>query len=132
MAYLNEKIEQLGSALKAWKESLDLPFSDISRDAAIQRYEFTFELCWKAVKTYLKEQEAIECYSPKACFREIKNILGLTEKDIEICLRMAGDRNLSVHTYSEKMANQLYEKLKGYLAITEKIFNKLKKSGNFS
>lgn len=128
MAYLNEKIEQLQSALKAWRESLALPFSDISRDAAIQRYEFTFELFWKAVKIYLKEQEGIDCYSPKSCFREIKNILGLSEKDIETCLRMASDRNLSVHTYSEKMANQLYEDLKSYIAVTEKIFNKLKKS----
>ncbi len=126
MAYLEEKIEQLEKALKAWKEALNLPFSDISRDAAIQRYEFTFELLWKAVKTYLKEKEGIECYSPKSCFRELKNIFDLSEEEIEMCLKMASDRNFSVHTYSEKMANKLYEDLKSYLKITEKVFKKMK------
>ncbi|MEB3222998.1 MAG: nucleotidyltransferase substrate binding protein [Candidatus Sericytochromatia bacterium] len=29
------------------------PADDIVRDAAIQRFEFTFEACWKAIKRQL-------------------------------------------------------------------------------
>ncbi len=125
MDYLNEKLNQLEQAIIKWEKSLDAKFTDLNRDAAIQRFEFTFELFWKSVKIYLKEKEKIECVSPRSCFREIKKIFNLSESEIELCLKMADDRNLSVHTYSEKMANALYKKLKKYWKITEKIYKKL-------
>lgn len=125
MDYLNEKLNQLEQAITKWKESLDAKFSDLNRDAAIQRFEFTFELFWKSVKIYLKEKEKIECVSPRSCFREIKKIFGLSAAEIELCLKMADDRNLSVHTYSEKMATALYKRLKKYCKITEKIYKKM-------
>jgi len=126
MAYLEEKKEQLEKALASWKEALDAPLTDIARDAAIQRYEFSFELLWKVVKIFLKEIEAVECSSPKSCFREARNIIGISEKEIEICLAMAEDRNLSVHTYSEKMAMELYNKFPGYLETSLKVLEKIK------
>ncbi|MBI4812212.1 nucleotidyltransferase substrate binding protein [Candidatus Falkowbacteria bacterium] len=125
MAYLSEKLEQLGQAINKWKESLDAEFSELNRDAAIQRFEFTFELFWKTVKIYLKEMEKIECYSPKSCFREARKPFRLEIDEIETCLKMADDRNFSVHTYSEKMANALYRKLKKYWKITNKIYRKM-------
>lgn len=126
MAYTREKLEQLREALLRWKEALDAEFTDLNRDASIQRFEFSFELFWKTLKIYLKESEKINCNSPRDCFREIKNILGLTENDIKTCLKMADDRNFSVHTYSEKIANVLYKKLKKYWIVANKIFNKMK------
>jgi len=125
MDYLKEKHAQLQKALIKWKEALDAPFSDLNRDAAIQRYEFTFELLWKTVKIYLKEQEGINCASPKSCMREMRLILDISEEDVEICLMMANDRNLSVHTYSEEMSNKLYNKLGKYLEISEKVSEKI-------
>ncbi|MFA5961235.1 MAG: HI0074 family nucleotidyltransferase substrate-binding subunit [Parcubacteria group bacterium] len=127
MAYLGEKIGQLEQALTAWKKALDAPFNDLNRDATIQRYEFSFELFWKVVKIYLKELESIECASPKACFREVRNILELSEEEIETCLSMTDDRNLSVHTYSEKMANDLYAKFPKYLEVARKVLREIKK-----
>jgi len=43
--------------------------SSIERDAAIQRFEFTFEAVWKAVKSVLFEREGIDVGSPKAVIR---------------------------------------------------------------
>lgn len=125
MAYLEEKLEQLKKAIKAWQIALDKPYDDITRDASIQRYEFTFELLWKAIKIYLKEKEGIDCVSPKSCFREIRNLLKLSEKEIELCLQMVSDRNLSTHTYSEKMAKELYDKLSNYSKISNKIYKEI-------
>ncbi len=126
MAYLEEKLEQLEKAIKAWQVALDEKYSDITRDASIQRYEFTFELLWKVIKIYLKEKEGIDCISPKSCFREIRNLLNLTEEEVETCLQMVSDRNLSTHTYSEKMAKELYDKLANYLKISNKIYKEIK------
>lgn len=126
MDYLDEKYAQLLQAMQAWQRALEAPFSDISRDASIQRYEFSFELLWKVIKKYLKEIEGFERNSPKACFREIRMTLEISEEDIEICMGMIEDRNLSVHTYSEEMAMVLYNKLPEYLRVSNVIAEKIK------
>jgi len=130
MDYLEEKFTDLKQALLAWKKALEAEFSDLNRDASIQRYEFSFELLWKVAKIYLKEIEGVECNSPKSCFREIRATLELSESDIEICMLMVDDRNLSVHTYSEKMANELYSRLADYLKVSRLIAKKIKEKSN--
>lgn len=128
MAHLEKKLTQLQTALESWEKLKDWPYSDVVRDASIQRYEYTFELLWKVVKLYLKEKEGIECNSPKACFRELRLPIKLTEQEVELCLEMTEDRNLSVHTYSEKMAEQLYKKTQEYLIITKRLVSILEKA----
>lgn len=125
MAYLKPKLALLKKALKSWEKVLDEKYSDVVRDATIQRYEFSFELLWKAVRLFLKEHEGIECNSPKSCFRALRKVLDLTEEEVEMCLEMTNDRNLSVHTYSEKLAKNLYNKTKNYLKISQKICNRI-------
>ena len=127
MAYAKEKLKQLTKAVKSWKAAMEEPYSDISRDAAIQRYEFSFELLWKTVKVFLKENEGVECNSPKSCFRESRNHIGLTPKEIELCMKMTADRNVSVHVYSEKLAKALFNRLKPYLEIADKIRGEISK-----
>jgi len=41
-------------------EVVALPESEVVRDATIQRFEFTFEVVWKALKLYL-ERQGHEC-----------------------------------------------------------------------
>lgn len=125
MDYLEEKLADLEQALSVWKEALDAPFSDLNRDASIQRFEFSFELLWKTAKIYLQKAEGIECNSPKSCFREMRAVFDFSEDEIEKCMSMTEDRNLSVHTYSEKMANELYERLGAYWEISDKIARKI-------
>ena len=43
-------------ALARLGEALSAPKSDLVRDAAIQRFEFTFELAWKTMKLWLAGQ----------------------------------------------------------------------------
>ncbi len=126
MTCLTEKIEQFEQSLKRLEEVLNIEKNDVSRDAGIQRFEFSFELFWKVIKIYLRDVEKIECYSPKSCFREFKNIFSLSNDDLEFCLKMADDRNLSLHIYSEEMAEKIYNSLPDYLKMMRKIFNKIK------
>jgi nucleotidyltransferase substrate binding protein (TIGR01987 family) len=39
------------------------------RDSAIQRFEISFELCWKFLKAYLEEQHNALYTLPRTCFR---------------------------------------------------------------
>jgi len=43
--------------------------SDIVRDAAIQRFEYTFEAVWQAMQLFLREEEGFEIGSPKGAIR---------------------------------------------------------------
>ena len=56
-------------AIARLEEALALPKDTIVRDSAIQRFEISFELCWKFLKAFLEEQLNAVCTSPRTCFR---------------------------------------------------------------
>ena len=89
----------------------------IVRDAAIQRFEYSFETAWKAAQTHLKEVERLVCGSPRAAIRASVNIGALDDAEAEQALQMADDRNLSTHTYNEELARQLLSRLPGWLDL---------------
>lgn len=95
-------------------EILKEPKTVANRDSAIKRFELTFELAWKSEKTYLGNK-GIVCRSPRDCFAEAFR-LGLVSDD-PLWLKMIADRNLSVHTYNEKLAEDIYGRLKDYLPL---------------
>ena len=59
MERLELKYSDALKALNTLKDILREPFSVIVRDAAIQRFEYTFEAFWKFIREYLKEEEGI-------------------------------------------------------------------------
>lgn len=125
MAYLKDVLTDLNQALSRWEEALKEPFSELVRDATIQRFEFSFERLWKVAKVFLKEAEGVDCASPKSCFRQLRNTLKLTDEEVEQLLIMVDDRNDSVHLYSEKMADELYRDLKKYARLTRKVYKQI-------
>lgn len=110
-------------ALNTLKDILAEPFSIIARDAAIQRFEYTFEAFWKFIREYLKEKEGVVANSPKSCFKEIFS-LGLASEDETVKLQeMTDKRNETSHTYKEKVAQGIYEKLKDYSVLMGKMLS---------
>ena len=112
-------------SLKRFEEVIGQPKTTITRDAAIQRFEFTSELAWKSLQKFLREQKII-CRSPKECLAEAFKF-GLIADD-ELWLKVLEDRNLTVHTYNEEVADEVYERLPNYLPLFEELNNKLNKS----
>ncbi len=115
-------------ALDTFKEILNETFSIIVRDAAIQRFEYSFEAIWKLLKEYLNKKEGIICNSPKSCFREAFNVQILDEDETIKALEMTDERNLTSHAYIEKVAQKIFEKLEIYFELTSKIFNHINKN----
>jgi len=93
-------------------EALNTEVTELIRDAAIQRFEFSYELMWKSLKLVLKES-GVSCQSPKSCFKEAFS-QGWIE-DEELWLQMLSDRNLTTHTYDEALAVKVYKNLPVYL-----------------
>lgn len=125
MAELTElKLEQLQKALASFARVLDESETEIVRDASIQRFEYSVELFWKTVQVFLKSK-GIESYSPKNCLRELRNLQLLNDAETEQAIKMIDDRNLSVHTYKEELAEALYGRLPGHLVLMQKATKQL-------
>ena len=91
------------------EEALALPKDAIVRDSAIQRFEISFELCWKFLKAYLEEEHNAFCTSPRTCFRmAFKN--GVIDND-PFWIDLTVLRNYTVHTYNEELADHVYTRL---------------------
>jgi len=117
-----EAVRAFEQALRRLQEVLGEPESSLIRDAAIKRFEFTFELGWKAVQRLLREQGVL-CHSPKGCLREAFTC-GLV-RDSPLWIRMIEDRNLTVHTYNEHTAIVIYRNLKEYEPLFEELLQGL-------
>ena len=105
-------------------EALKKPKSVLIRDASIKRFELSFELAWKALKEYLKDQ-GIVCSSPKSCLSEAFRAEIIS--DSPLWLDMVEDRNFAVHIYSEKFADALFKGIKRYLNLFQELYIGLSK-----
>lgn len=121
MEQLTMRIALCERALKTLAEALALPVSVIVRDASIQRFEYSFETVWKLLKLHLDYRHGIICNSPKQCFREAYGNGLLTLEEVEICLEMTDDRNLTAHTYVEALAERIFGRLPQYLAVMNRL-----------
>jgi nucleotidyltransferase substrate binding protein (TIGR01987 family) len=91
----------------------------MNRDASIQRFEYTYEAVWKAGQLYLRNHENLELASPTSVTRACFQSGLLHEEKGRIALDMARDRDLTVHTYNEDLANQIYSRLATYVDLME-------------
>ncbi len=107
----HDELDTLATALDRLRSALAQPKTEWTRDAAIQRFEFTFELAWKAVM-HAAHDEGRECASPRQAFR-LAFSLGWIADD-SLWLDMLEDRNRTSHTYNEATAEAIYARLADY------------------
>lgn len=119
MERLAERLATARQALGTLAEILELEKSKIVRDASIQRFEYTFEALWKAAQAFLKQQEGVEAGSPKAVVRACYQGGLLSEEQARAAMQAVEDRNLSVHTYNEPLADAIYARLPDHTRLTE-------------
>ncbi|MEK6565086.1 MAG: HI0074 family nucleotidyltransferase substrate-binding subunit [Bacteroidota bacterium] len=126
MELLKKKHEDATRAWKTLRDILSAEQTVANRDAAIQRFEYTTEAVWKCLQSYLKEEEGIECYSPKSCLREAKSVGLLDDQETVLALQMIDDRNMTSHTYHEKVAEKIFGMLPQYAKVMEKLLQEMK------
>ena len=97
--------------------------TEFIRDAAIKRFELVFDLAWKTIKAFLKEQ-GVSCASPMGCFREAYR-QGILEYE-DFWIEMVNIRNKTTHTYAAKLAEEVYAELPQTLIAFEKLAESLR------
>lgn len=114
---------QLIQAVARLEEVLKMKTSDVIKDSAIQRFEFSLDLAWKTLKAFLEEKNGILVNSPKEAFREAFR-QGLIEYE-ENWLTMVDLRNQTVHTYNQDLADKIYSQLPIFLPLFKSLLGKL-------
>ncbi len=92
------------------------PNDEELRDACIQRFEYTFELCWKMLKRQLEEElpnpAEVDGYSFRQLIRTGAE-RGLLN-DVEAWFDYRERRNITSHTYDEEKAARVFSALQAF------------------
>jgi len=124
---VSQRFDAFVAALTRLEEALAAPENPLNRDASIQRFEFTFELAWKALQEALRA-EGIDAASPKRCLRGAFR-QGWVD-DEEGWSAMLDDRNRTTHTYDEELARRVYAELARYLGLFEALRERMPRAGS--
>ena len=110
---LNNKIviTPLLKAQQAFHEALATAKSQLEKDGAIQRFEFSFELAWKTMKRVLKEQGVI-VNNPRDTFR-LAAQNGMIDNPND-WFQFLDDRNRTTHIYEKLVADEIFSHLAGF------------------
>ena len=96
---------------------------DMLRDSVIQRFEYTYELCWKMLKRRLEmdapSPEAIDAMSYRDMIREGAE-RGLIDEPVA-WFDYRQKRNLTTHTYNEDVAQEVYQSAVAFAAHAQKL-----------
>ena len=126
MSSLDQKIKQFRKAINSLQEVLAKEKDDIIRDSTIQRFEYTYELCWKSAKEFLREQCGVDALSPKKVFRDLGKNNYISDEEVEDLIRMTDARNEIAHIYDEKLADKLYDEIRDkYCKLNDDVYRKL-------
>lgn len=123
---LRQRQQDFSKAVERLAEAIAAPESDLTRDAAIQRFEFSFELAWKTLKDYL-ETQGVDAPNPRAALRQaFTQGLIASHAEADVWLKMLEDRNLTSHTYRQELALTIFSSIKrDYLARLRELAEKL-------
>lgn len=100
------------------KQFKEKGFEDVYLDIVVKRFEFTYEMAWKALKRYLSFL-GIEANNPRSVFKEAYAQSIITDENI--WLDMIEQRNLSSHIYDEFEIKEILDKKEDYKTAFEKL-----------
>ncbi len=110
-----QRFQNYRQALKRLSEAVALSrqraLSELEQQGLIQAFEFTHELAWNVLKDYLEAQGFVELIGSKNATRQaFKN--GLLDEG-EAWMDMIQARNLTSHTYQDKIAEDIVKDILG-------------------
>jgi nucleotidyltransferase substrate binding protein (TIGR01987 family) len=97
----------------------------ILRDAMIQRFEYSTEAFWKYLKAYLSIEHNLSANSPREVIRTGLKTKLYSEEISKELLQILDDRNLTSHTYVEKLAESIAGRIPSYSTVMQNVMNQL-------
>jgi nucleotidyltransferase substrate binding protein (TIGR01987 family) len=126
-----QRFENYEKALLLLREALaDVEsLSELEKQGAIQRFEFTFELAWKTLRDYLEYSGVVlDQVVPSSVIKQA--FAAKVISDGQLWIDMLRCRNLMSHTYDEAVFDQAVRDVAGrYLSAFDELHGFLKGKG---
>lgn len=119
----------LGQLTRGLNRAEQSPADEELRDAVIQRFEYSFELCWKMLKRHLElvvpDPGSIDLLSYRDLMRVAaeRGLIGAIDPWIEY----RAPRNATSHAYDEQRARSVYQTARGFLPDAAALLLELEK-----
>jgi len=101
---------------------------DMLRDSVIQRFDYTYELCWKMLKRRLEmdvpSPESVDAMSFRDMIREGAE-RGMIDDPVA-WFDYRQKRNLTTHTYDEAVAKDVYQAALAFASDAQKLLAALR------
>jgi nucleotidyltransferase substrate binding protein (TIGR01987 family) len=115
-------IEKLRDAVAEYDDDM----SDLEKEGIVQRFEYTFELGWKTLQDLLVYRGYVDVKGPNPVLAQA--LLDGYIKGEKIWREMKQARDATSHTYDEKEANEIVEKIVShYCKILTDLHKRLEK-----
>ena len=105
--------QALSSLIRALSRSAKDPSDLEVRDACIQRFEYTYELCIKLIKRYIEQEMPLSQQIDRLNYRDLVRVafeIGLIQ-DVDKWFQYREARNQTSHAYDENKAQTVYQVL---------------------
>ena len=118
----------VNSPNRALVRSVAAPEDEELRDACIQRFEYTFELCWKTLKRQLEEEVASPAEVNGYSFKQLIRVGGERGLVIDVVewFDYREKRSLTSHVYDEEKARQVYAVISCFAESAASLLARLK------
>jgi nucleotidyltransferase substrate binding protein (TIGR01987 family) len=132
LSSLRKAIDSLEKTLrvaenKTLAAELDNDAKDAIRAGVIQNFEFTYELCWKFMRRWLKENADVEEAEYPRTRKELFRLaarFGLIKEPLS-WFSYSDARNLTTHTYDEDKAESVYKTAVGFMEDARYLLDRL-------
>lgn len=104
---------------------LDARLIDGLENGKAQKFEYTMELCWKAIKIFLKQQEGIDEASPKKVIKAYYLAGYMNEDDYLQLTQAIDDRNKLSHIYEAAEFQAILLRLPKYVQPMQSVLTTL-------
>lgn len=119
----------ISSLEKAVLKNKSVPQDEFVRDASIQRFEYTYELCGKFLRRYLQLTEQTADEVKEMSFPNLIRTAserGLLANDWTVWKIYREKRNITSHTYDEKKAQEIMAIIPDFLQEAQALLITLK------
>jgi nucleotidyltransferase substrate binding protein (TIGR01987 family) len=124
-----QRFENFKRAFLLLKDAFEMDpgeMSDLEKEGAIQRFEYTFELAWKTLMDYLiYSGVAFDQITPRSVIKQA--FAAKIIQDGQTWIDMLEQRNLMFHTYDDESFKVAFNSIsRNYLIAIEQVFTWLK------
>ncbi len=131
LSSLSKAVESLEKTLNVAEKSstagLDADTQNAIKAGVIQNFEFTYELCWKFMRRWLRENAPAEQAEHPRARKELFRLAaqyGLINDPLA-WFAYGDARNLTAHTYDEDTAESVYKTALDFAKDARSFLNKL-------